>query len=178
MDPRFLAIEQDKVIAAAAAAAAERQDATEMAMFDRAAGTNVHFDAPWNKIFKIVFFPDRIYHAQYFNATRSPRYQYNVLEVRGRADFQLLRRSRRRAREGSDFLTPGSDDWMGTYVRHIQADRGERPPSYPVQCSNRRFSQQAPRFRRRAREGKASVEGDQHSFDWTKPKDHRDHRGH
>ncbi|MCA6098191.1 cupin domain-containing protein [Bradyrhizobium sp. WSM 4400] len=47
--------------------------------------------APWNQIFKIVFFPDRIYHAQYLNATRSPRYQYNVMEVRGRADFTVLK---------------------------------------------------------------------------------------
>jgi mannose-6-phosphate isomerase-like protein (cupin superfamily) len=37
---------------------------------------------PWNEIFKIVFFPDRIYHAEYLNATRSPRYRYNVQEVR------------------------------------------------------------------------------------------------
>ena len=37
----------------------------------------------------------------------------------------------------------------------------------------------APRFRRRAREGKGSVEGDRlpRSFDWTKPKDHMDRRG-
>jgi len=91
MDPRFLAIEQDKVIRAGAAAVAELQDAAGMAVFERAARTNVNFDAPWNKIFKVVFFPDRIYHAQYLNATRSPRYQYNVLEVRGRADFTVLK---------------------------------------------------------------------------------------
>jgi hypothetical protein len=47
--------------------------------------------APWNSIFKIVFFPDRIFHAQYLNATRSLRYQYNVLDVRGRADFTVLK---------------------------------------------------------------------------------------
>ena len=52
---------------------------------------NKNFDAPWNKIFKIVFFPDRIYHAEYLNATRSPRYRYNVLEVRGRSDFTVLK---------------------------------------------------------------------------------------
>ncbi|MBN9519753.1 cupin domain-containing protein [bacterium] len=39
----------------------------------------------------MVFFPDRIYHAQYLNATRSPRYRYNVLEVRGRADFIVMK---------------------------------------------------------------------------------------
>jgi mannose-6-phosphate isomerase-like protein (cupin superfamily) len=48
-------------------------------------------DSPWNQVFKVVFYPDRIYHAQYLNATRSPRYRYNVLEVRGRADFQILK---------------------------------------------------------------------------------------
>ncbi|HLQ89785.1 MAG TPA: cupin domain-containing protein [Xanthobacteraceae bacterium] len=31
----------------------------------------------------MVFFPDRIYHQEYLNATRSPRYRYNVQEVRG-----------------------------------------------------------------------------------------------
>lgn len=37
---------------------------------------------PANQIFKIVFFPDRVYHARYLNATRSNRYRYNVREVR------------------------------------------------------------------------------------------------
>ncbi|HEY0705775.1 MAG TPA: cupin domain-containing protein [Polyangia bacterium] len=37
---------------------------------------------PANQIFKIVFFPDRVYHARYLNATRSTRYRYNVREVR------------------------------------------------------------------------------------------------
>jgi mannose-6-phosphate isomerase-like protein (cupin superfamily) len=75
MDPRFKAIDQDTVIPAPAAPA----------------GFNANVTAPWNQIFKIVFFPDRIYHAQYLNATRSPRYQYNVMEVRGRADFTVLK---------------------------------------------------------------------------------------
>ena len=46
---------------------------------------------PWNKVFQVVFFPDRIYHAQYLNATRSPRYHYNVREVRGKADINVLK---------------------------------------------------------------------------------------
>lgn len=29
---------------------------------------------PWAQVFQVVFFPDRIYHAQYLNATRSSRY--------------------------------------------------------------------------------------------------------
>jgi hypothetical protein len=38
---------------------------------------------PANSIFAVVFFPDRIYHQEYLNATRSPRYHYDVREVRG-----------------------------------------------------------------------------------------------
>src|SRR4051794_10562714 len=78
MDPRLTAIDQDEVVKVEATAAA-------------APGFNQNVTAPWNQIFKIVFFPDRIYHAQYLNATRSPRYQYNVLEVRGRGDFIILK---------------------------------------------------------------------------------------
>ncbi len=54
-----------------------------------------HFDSvitdPQNLIFHVVFFPDRIYHAEYLNATRSPRYRYNVQEVRGKADMNILK---------------------------------------------------------------------------------------
>ncbi len=46
---------------------------------------------PSNAIFNIVFFPDRIYHAQYLNATRSTRYRYNVHEVRSKADMQVMK---------------------------------------------------------------------------------------
>jgi mannose-6-phosphate isomerase-like protein (cupin superfamily) len=82
MDPRFEAIAKDLVIKGPAPAAGA-------VAFDP--GFNPNFTAPWNQIFKIVFFPDRIYHAQYLNATRDPRYRYNVLEVRGRADFIVLK---------------------------------------------------------------------------------------
>ncbi|HZI08737.1 MAG TPA: hypothetical protein VE153_00030 [Myxococcus sp.] len=44
-----------------------------------------------NNIFRVVFFPDRIYHAQYLNATRSPRYRYNVTEVRSSVDITVLK---------------------------------------------------------------------------------------
>jgi mannose-6-phosphate isomerase-like protein (cupin superfamily) len=44
-----------------------------------------------NKVFQVVFFPDRIYHAQFLNATRSTRYRYNVREVRGKADINVLK---------------------------------------------------------------------------------------
>ncbi len=80
MDPRFNLIEQDAVV-----------QVTSPTPAVAAPGFNANVTAPWNQVFKIVFFPDRIYHAQYLNATRSPRYQYNVLEVRGRADFIVLK---------------------------------------------------------------------------------------
>lgn len=46
---------------------------------------------PENEIFQVVFFPDRIYHARYLNATRSDRYRYNVQEVRGKEDIHVLK---------------------------------------------------------------------------------------
>jgi len=46
---------------------------------------------PANTIFAVVFFPDRIYHEEYLNATRSPRYRYNVQEVRGYLDVNCLK---------------------------------------------------------------------------------------
>ncbi|HYO55758.1 hypothetical protein [Archangium sp.] len=46
---------------------------------------------PENSIFQVVFFPDRVYHAQYLNATRSPRYRYNVTEVRSTVDVAVLK---------------------------------------------------------------------------------------
>jgi mannose-6-phosphate isomerase-like protein (cupin superfamily) len=49
------------------------------------------FTKPENSVFKVVFYPDRIYHAEYLNATRSPRYRYNVLEVRSEVDITLLK---------------------------------------------------------------------------------------
>ena len=52
---------------------------------------NEIYTDPWNEIFKVVFFPDRIYHAQYLNATRSDRYRYNVQEVRAYADIIVMK---------------------------------------------------------------------------------------
>jgi mannose-6-phosphate isomerase-like protein (cupin superfamily) len=56
---------------------------------------NPSFDAiqtrPENEIFCIVFYPDRIYHAQYLNATRSSRYRYYVHEVRNRLDMTVMK---------------------------------------------------------------------------------------
>lgn len=46
---------------------------------------------PANSIFAVVFFPDRIYHQEYLNATRSPRYRYNVQEVRGYHEVLCLK---------------------------------------------------------------------------------------
>src|SRR5215475_8107917 len=49
------------------------------------------FDDPWVRVFKVVFYPDRVYHAAFFNATRSNRYRYNVLEVRNAFDITVLK---------------------------------------------------------------------------------------
>jgi len=49
------------------------------------------FDRPENRIFQVVFFPDRIYHARYLNATRSDRYRYVVHEVRSKADITVMK---------------------------------------------------------------------------------------
>lgn len=48
-------------------------------------------NSPENSIFAIVFFPDRIYHAQYLNATRSARYRYYVHEVRNAFDTMVMK---------------------------------------------------------------------------------------
>jgi mannose-6-phosphate isomerase-like protein (cupin superfamily) len=52
---------------------------------------NEMFDSVENQIFKVVFYPDRVYHAAYFNATRSLRYRYNVIEVRNAFDITVLK---------------------------------------------------------------------------------------
>ncbi|HEV2766170.1 MAG TPA: hypothetical protein VGV63_00505 [Acidimicrobiales bacterium] len=49
------------------------------------------FTHPENAIFQVVFFPDRIYHARYLNATRSSRYRYNVTEVRSGPDITIMK---------------------------------------------------------------------------------------
>lgn len=46
---------------------------------------------PENEIFYIVFYPDRVYHAQYLNASRSARYRYYVHEVRNKLDITVLK---------------------------------------------------------------------------------------
>jgi oxalate decarboxylase/phosphoglucose isomerase-like protein (cupin superfamily) len=49
------------------------------------------FSKPDNEIFKVVFYPDRIYHAAYLNATVSERYRYNVTEVRNKSDITFIK---------------------------------------------------------------------------------------
>src|SRR5947209_1541877 len=50
------------------------------------------FSTVENDIFKVVFFPDRIYHDEYLNAApRSSRYRYNVHEVRSKLDTSVLK---------------------------------------------------------------------------------------
>ncbi|HWB71024.1 MAG TPA: cupin domain-containing protein [Egibacteraceae bacterium] len=49
------------------------------------------YDEPENEIFKVVFPPDRIYHARYLSAARSERYRYNVHEVRSQPDITVMK---------------------------------------------------------------------------------------
>ena len=49
------------------------------------------YNKPDNEIFNIVFFPDRIYHAEYLNGTVSQRYRYNVTEVRNKHDITFMK---------------------------------------------------------------------------------------
>ncbi|MER9757423.1 cupin domain-containing protein [Mesorhizobium sp. M0166] len=50
------------------------------------------YSSPENQIFKVVFFPDRIFHAQYLNATRAPqRYRYAVSDARSVLDISVLK---------------------------------------------------------------------------------------
>jgi mannose-6-phosphate isomerase-like protein (cupin superfamily) len=49
------------------------------------------FTQPENEIFRVVFFPDRIYHARYLCAARSSRYRYNVTEVRSGSDVTVIK---------------------------------------------------------------------------------------
>lgn len=52
---------------------------------------NTMFTDPQNEIFKVVFYPDRVYHAEYLNATRSNRYRYNVREVRNAIGITVMK---------------------------------------------------------------------------------------
>ncbi len=49
------------------------------------------FETPQNSVFKVVFFPDRVYHAYSLSATRSDRYRYNVREVRNVLDICVMK---------------------------------------------------------------------------------------
>jgi hypothetical protein len=49
------------------------------------------FQDPQNSVFKVVFFPDRVYHAYSLSATRSDRYRYNVREVRNALDICVMK---------------------------------------------------------------------------------------
>ncbi len=64
------------------------------------------FTEPQNEIFQVVFYPDRVYHAEYLNATRSPRYRYNVREVRNIVGAMVMK--------GQVFL---DDKFLTNFVR-------------------------------------------------------------
>src|ERR1043165_6050687 len=46
---------------------------------------------PDNEVFRVFFYPYRICHAAYLNATVSQRYRYNVTEVRTKHDITLIK---------------------------------------------------------------------------------------
>lgn len=46
---------------------------------------------PENNVFRVVFYPDRIYHAQHLAAARGSRYRYNVMEVRTQVDITVMK---------------------------------------------------------------------------------------
>lgn len=49
------------------------------------------YNSPANDIFKVVFFPDRVYHHEYLSASpRCDRYRYNITGVRNKLDIMIL----------------------------------------------------------------------------------------
>lgn len=87
MDPRFnssFALDRVTDDASAPPSAASLR-ATMHPQFDSL------FTDPWNQVFQVVFYPDRVYHAAYLNATRSSRYRYNVREVRNAFDITVIK---------------------------------------------------------------------------------------
>lgn len=53
---------------------------------------NQAFTQPEYSLFKVVFFPDRIYHQEYLCAApRSTRYRYNITEVHNKLDITALK---------------------------------------------------------------------------------------
>jgi len=52
------------------------------------------YSSPENRVFKVVFFPDRIFHAQYLNASRvDHRYRYAVSDARSVLDITVMKAS-------------------------------------------------------------------------------------
>lgn len=50
------------------------------------------YSSPENQVFKVVFFPDRIFHAQYLNATRAAnQYRYAISAARSILDISVLK---------------------------------------------------------------------------------------
>lgn len=87
MDPRFKNFFAPERISldAGVPASAETLHATMHPRFDEL------FTDPWNQVFQVVFYPDRVYHAAYLNATRSKLYRYNVREVRNAFDITVIK---------------------------------------------------------------------------------------
>lgn len=53
---------------------------------------NQAFTQPEYSLFKVVFFPDRVFHQEYLSAApRSTRYRYNIMEVHNKLDITALK---------------------------------------------------------------------------------------
>lgn len=77
---------------------------------------------PENQIFRVVFFPDRIYHARYLNATRSERYRYNVREVRSIAEVTVLKGEV--YLDGNLFTPFVRIEYLATRLQEVARERG------------------------------------------------------
>jgi mannose-6-phosphate isomerase-like protein (cupin superfamily) len=77
---------------------------------------------PENQVFRVVFYPDRIYHARYLNATRSSRYRYNVREVRSIAEITVMKGE---VYLDGNFLTNFIRyEYLGTRLQEVARERG------------------------------------------------------
>src|SRR6478736_8101143 len=78
--------------------------------------------SPENEIFKVVFFPDRIYHAAYLNATASQRYHYNVTEVRNKHDITFIKA--KVFQDGQFLANVFRIEYHGTRLTEVSREKG------------------------------------------------------
>ena len=79
-----------------------------------------------NQIFKVVFFPDRIYHARYLSATRSSRYRYSVREVRSGAVLTAMKGQVFESPRGPILIDAQTRDIVqDVYIRRVERVDGQ-----------------------------------------------------